>query len=124
MYVGNNTRHVKMAQFTSKKTNQKYLITTQPRHVLLNKGDVCEFEIHIKPLCTSKVKDQIMILFTNLKTATTYKVPIRIEYETEISTRIDPDEITDGKQIGEGAFGIVYMSKFRGNKVAVKRIVS
>ena len=122
MYIGNNTKHVKMVQITTKKNNQKYLIRTQPKYVLLKKGDVCEFEIFIKPLCTTKVVDKMMILNTNLKTAVTSKTAIDIEFETEISSRIDPDQIIEDRQIGEGAFGIVYLGKFRGNKVAIKKM--
>ena len=46
----------------------------------------------------TKVKDTIMILHTNLKKSLTYKTPLSLEFETEISTRIDPSEIISSRE--------------------------
>ncbi|EDR26015.1 tyrosine protein kinase, putative [Entamoeba dispar SAW760] len=47
---------------------------------------------------------------------------ISIKGETQISTRLDPDEIKEENKIGEGSFGIVYIGEFRGNQVAIKKM--
>ncbi|EDR23566.1 tyrosine protein kinase, putative [Entamoeba dispar SAW760] len=47
---------------------------------------------------------------------------ISIKGETQISTRLDPDEIKEENKIGEGTFGIVYIGEFRGNQVAIKKM--
>ncbi|ELP85861.1 serine/threonine protein kinase, putative [Entamoeba invadens IP1] len=41
---------------------------------------------------------------------------------TEMSTRLDPDELIEEKKLGEGSFGIVYKGSFRKNCVAIKKM--
>ncbi|EKE39900.1 tyrosine kinase, putative [Entamoeba nuttalli P19] len=57
-----------------------------------------------------------------MKKGTTIESNIKIKAETELSTRLDPDELKEEKKIGEGSFGIVYVGEFRGNKVAIKKM--
>ena len=45
-----------------------------------------------------------------------------MKYKTELSTRLDPDELIENKKIGEGSFRIVYKGLFRGNIVAIKKM--
>ncbi|MBQ8765278.1 MAG: hypothetical protein IJZ16_00565, partial [Clostridia bacterium] len=57
-----------------------------------------------------------------MKTGERSQIPILISYETELSTRLDPDELKEDKKLGEGSFGIVYLGEFRRNKVAIKKM--
>ncbi|EDS88975.1 serine threonine kinase putative [Entamoeba histolytica] len=110
-------------QISSKEENEKYSIRTNQNIITIEGGYACEFEVFITIKCTTKIKDKIMIISKTLNKAQEETIKsISIEGETEISTRLDPDEIKEEKKIGEGTFGIVYVGEFRGNKVAIKKM--
>ncbi|EDS89091.1 tyrosine kinase putative [Entamoeba histolytica] len=110
-------------QISSKEENEKYSIRINPNVITIEGGYACEFELFITIKCTTKIKDKIMIISKTLNKAQEETIKsISIEGETEISTRLDPDEIKEEKKIGEGSFGIVYVGEFRGNKVAIKKM--
>ena len=91
----------------------------------IEKGKACEFEIFIKPLCTCDINnDQIAINYQilNSKDNRINQSIIGIKYKTEITPKLDPDELNEEKKIGEGTFGIVYKGTFRGNIVAIKKM--
>ena len=47
---------------------------------------------------------------------------IEISFMSELSNKLDPDELNEEKQIGEGSFGIVFKGTFRNNIVAFQDI--
>ncbi|BFU21946.1 protein kinase domain containing protein [Entamoeba histolytica] len=121
--IGNDKKEKMKIQISSKEENEKYSIRTNPNVITIEGGYACEFELFITIKCTAKIKDKIMIISKTLNKAQEETIKsISIEGETEISTRLDPDEIKEEKKIGEGSFGIVYVGEFRGNKVAIKKM--
>ena len=51
-----------------KEGQDKYKLRTNPEvEIPLRKGEACEFEIFIKPLCSCKMEDQLMIVCLDLK---------------------------------------------------------
>ncbi|GAB1227632.1 hypothetical protein ENUP19_0347G0012 [Entamoeba nuttalli] len=121
--IGNDKKEKMKIQISSKEENEKYSIRTNPNVIIIEGGYACEFEVFIIIKCTTKIKDKIMIISKTLNKAQEETIKsISISGETEISTRLDPDEIKEEKKIGEGSFGIVYVGEFRGNKVAIKKM--
>ncbi|EDR25189.1 tyrosine protein kinase, putative [Entamoeba dispar SAW760] len=121
--IGNENKEKKKIQISSKEENEKYSIRIKPNIITIEGGYACEFEIFITIKCTTKIKEQIMIISKTLnKTQEEIIKSISIKGETQISTRLDPDEIKEENKIGEGSFGIVYIGEFRGNQVAIKKM--
>ncbi|GAB1228111.1 hypothetical protein ENUP19_0374G0022 [Entamoeba nuttalli] len=121
--IGNSKKEKMKIQISSKEENEKYSIRTNPNVITIEGGYACEFELFITIKCTTKINDKIMIISKTLNKAQEETIKsILISGETEISTRLDPDEIKEEMKIGEGSFGIVYVGEFRGNKVAIKKM--
>ncbi|GAB1226950.1 hypothetical protein ENUP19_0312G0002 [Entamoeba nuttalli] len=121
--IGNSKKEKMKIQISSKEENEKYSIRTNPNVIIIEGGYACEFEVFITIKCTTKINDKIMIISKTLNKAQEETIKsISISGETEISTRLDQDEIKEEKKIGEGSFGIVYVGEFRGNKVAIKKM--
>ncbi|GAB1224199.1 hypothetical protein ENUP19_0180G0018 [Entamoeba nuttalli] len=120
--IGNNGKNRIKVQFTTQDENDKYNIRTEPKIITLKKGEACEFEIFITPFCTCTIEDNITIVGLDIGTSKEIVAPMKIKFDTELTTLLDPDELIEEKKIGEGSFGIVYIGKFRGNKVAIKKM--
>ena len=120
--IGNKSKNRIKIQITTREGCDKYLIRTEPQLISLKKGEACEFEIFIKPLCTCQLQEEITIIALDIKQGKENLISLPIKITTEISTRLDYDELNEEKKIGEGSFGIVYLGTFRGNKVAIKKM--
>ena len=122
--IANGTKHNVKIQITSM-ANDKREIRVEPDIFVLKKGEGCEFSIYIKPLCTcsDNDNDKLAIVYQVLNsTSESNQTEIKMKYKTEMSTRLDPDELIEDKKLGEGSFGIVFKGTFRGNEVAIKRM--
>ncbi|ELP93759.1 protein serine/threonine kinase, putative [Entamoeba invadens IP1] len=120
--VGNSSkRHLKIQVSTTDNT-EKYTIRTEPKIVSLSQGMAVEFEIFVEPNCSCKINNKIALFSKNLQDGTTKNNQISLNIFTEISTRLDPDELIVEKKLGEGSFGVVYKGSFRGICVAIKKM--
>ena len=120
--IGNKSKRNLKIQFSTKTGCDKYEIRTNPEVFTIPKGKAIEIEIFIKPLCTCTINDKIILTTLDIKKGEEKQYEIDIHTKTELTTRLDPDELIENKKIGEGSFGIVYKGIFRGNIVAIKKM--
>ncbi|ELP92368.1 protein serine/threonine kinase, putative [Entamoeba invadens IP1] len=120
--VGNVGKNVIKVQFSLKDNCTKYSIRTEPKIMTIPKGNAIEFEVFLTPNYSCIIEDKIVLISANLKKGETSQIYIETKTETEMSTRLDPDELIEEKQLGEGSFGVVYKGKFRTNEVAIKKM--
>ncbi|ELP89717.1 protein serine/threonine kinase, putative [Entamoeba invadens IP1] len=106
--IGNNSKNIIKVQFSSKGDNYKYSFRSEPKVVSIPKGKACEFEVFLLVNCSTQIEDTISLFSANLKKGETSEVSIGISGKTEISTRLDPDELKEEKKLGEGSFGIEF----------------
>ncbi|ELP87161.1 protein serine/threonine kinase, putative [Entamoeba invadens IP1] len=120
--VGNSGNNTIKVQFSTKENCYKYTIRTSPNIATILKGKAIEFELFLKPLCSCQIDDIIVLVSSNLKKGEISNMHINIKAKTQLSTRLDPDELEEEKKLGEGSFGIVYKGTFRSNTVAIKKM--
>ncbi|ELP91529.1 protein serine/threonine kinase, putative [Entamoeba invadens IP1] len=120
--VGNFGKNTIKVQFSSKDNTEKYTIRTEPLVISLKKNKAVEFEIFIRPNCSCKIKDKITLFSVNFKSGITKETQINLVAITQISTKLDNEELNEDKKLGEGGFGIVYKGTYKGNEVAIKKL--
>ncbi|GAB1220071.1 hypothetical protein ENUP19_0047G0130 [Entamoeba nuttalli] len=120
--IGNLTKKTIKIFLNAIEKKEKYEFKINPSEIILKNGEACEFEAILIPHCSCTISDYFQVSSSYLNGGNSNSERIGIEFITEISTKFDPDELIEIKKIGEGSFGIVYLGKFRGNKVAIKKM--
>ena len=101
--ITNNSTNKLKIKITAKEGCTKYLIRTEPKKVTVNKGETVEFEVFIKPLCIfSSNKDKLSIVYSSGSEKGQYE--LLMKFKTEITTKLDPDELCEEERLGEGGF--------------------
>ena len=120
--IANVSKNRIKVQFTTKEEQDKYELNANPPLITLKKDQGCEVTFTVTPMCTCTIDDVIIISSNDMKTGETITGQIPLSFETQLSTRLNPDELIEEKKLGEGSFGIVYLGDYRGNRVAIKKM--
>ncbi|ELP89685.1 protein serine/threonine kinase, putative [Entamoeba invadens IP1] len=122
--IGNVSHHTLKLQFVVKddEHNEKYHFRVDPPFVTLRKGYCCEFHIYLKPMCTCRVVEDIVFLCLNLSKGIQTKESLTLDFETELSSKLDPDDLFIKREIGRGGAGVIYYGMYRKSRVAVKKV--
>ncbi|KAL7715116.1 Tyrosine kinase [Entamoeba marina] len=116
---GNTT---KVSLFHLENETNKISITIFPEVVVLKKDQSCQIEVSIIPHCSCIINENIQIVSDIIKINKRCVDSLPINVETNISTKIDYDELNEEKEIGSGTFGLVYKGNYRGSVVAIKKL--
>ncbi|ELP92435.1 serine/threonine protein kinase HT1, putative [Entamoeba invadens IP1] len=121
--VGNTSKHNMKIQITTKSaTVEKYEFETNPKVVILPKGEACEFEILLTIKCTTKIDENVVLVANSFTHKNNVLKNMKITATSKLTTRLDPDELKEDKKLGEGSFGVVFKGTFRDNIVALKKM--
>ena len=120
--IGNDNSDMMKIQFTTKEDTDRYEIRTNQQIIILKRYEACEFEIFIKPLFTTSLEDTIRLITIKMKKGIETFNEVQISFTTELSTKLDPNELIEEEVLGEGSFGTVYRGTFRGQKVSIKKM--
>ncbi|EKE39731.1 hypothetical protein ENUP19_0364G0044 [Entamoeba nuttalli] len=122
-YIGNTNKETIYITFTYlNKNKEKYCILIKPEILQLKQDDCYCITVTVIPYCTTIINEQLKIVKTNNKLGIDSIDSINIKLRTQLSTKLDYDELIIEEKIGEGTFGIVYKGIFRNNIVAIKNL--
>ncbi|ELP92836.1 tyrosine protein kinase, putative [Entamoeba invadens IP1] len=120
--IGNTSKHNMKVQLSVMNGCNYYTIRSVPSLVTLHKGEACEFEIFITPLCSCQINDKVADIALDITSGQQTTTSVTVNVTTEKSTKLNYRKLEESSQIGEGSFGVVYKGIFRGNTVAIKKM--
>jgi tRNA A-37 threonylcarbamoyl transferase component Bud32 len=105
---------------TEAEAEGKFEMRAMPWEVTISSGDKMGVTITMTPHCTTTLKTAIAFWRKPFNSYAT----VEVEAMTELSSKLDWNEIALGPELGKGGFGIVYRATWRGMPVAVKEMNS
>ncbi|KAH3758255.1 tyrosine protein kinase [Pelomyxa schiedti] len=103
--------------------NPRYTIQMEPQTGSLKPSH--EIDVHVKMTvnCTTSIETNVLVMISTKDKVDPPEMylPLRIAFDTQLSTSLDSEEINlQEPPIGEGGYGVVYKGEWRGQLVAVK----
>ncbi|ELP83460.1 serine-threonine protein kinase, putative [Entamoeba invadens IP1] len=122
--VLNNTKKTYKYSFNPQETeNHHFTISFSPKTGKLAAGIFQEIEVKCKFLCTCRPTEivDLMACQCDDDKAEEEHTAIKIGCESMNSVKLDYEEFVKDRVIGEGSFGVIFLGKYRGNVVAIKK---
>ena len=113
--------YVLLEHVADARTDAKYSVAfSPPVSFAVAPGATERVTATLRVLCTTKLEVQFS-LKTWKERARRYKdARLLFATESQLTTRLDPDELKRDEVIGDGAYGVVYSGRYRGMDVAIK----
>ncbi|ELP93825.1 protein serine/threonine kinase, putative [Entamoeba invadens IP1] len=120
--IYNEGSNAVVLNFSSINNKEKYGLVVEPKMTILPKKKACSVLAKITPKCTFTLEEPTLIMicdYTHTKGIyESYVFPVVAA--TELSTRLNIEEINFETRIGEGNFGTVFKGKYKNKIVAIK----
>ncbi|KAH3766717.1 tyrosine protein kinase [Pelomyxa schiedti] len=100
--------------------SHKYTLRFSETPPVLKAGEEIDVEVSLIALCTASINTDVIIMTYNNKAEAQNFVALKINLDSMISTCLDHEEIHLTREIGEGAYGVVWVGSWREQEVAVK----
>ena len=99
----------------------KFVLAVEPAGVFVvpGRGSVA-VRVRLTVLCTAKLHIALGVKAWKAKAAQCSALRLVFATESQLTTRLDPDEVKREREIGKGAYGVVYSGTYRGMDVAIK----
>ena len=98
---------------------------SHPAPFVIRAGKEETVAIRLTVLCTTRVKMELSIKTWQDVESSEFKEATRVfVLDSQPSTKLDPDELIRGEEIGRGGFCAVFQGIYRGNRVAIKDIIN
>ena len=106
--VGNGgKRKLKVQLLVNSRNLEKALFRVFPEVAVLERVMVYEFDVFVAPLCSCTLEVEVLLV-AKRRNGTTQTKRVGVCFETELTTKLEYDDVICDNQIGEGGFGVVF----------------
>ena len=115
------TVYVELARVANERQDYKYSVEFRPRVAFAVGGGECrKASVVLRILCTTKLEVEFGVRAWKDKAKRYKEARLCFATESQLTTRLDPEELKREDVIGDGAYGAVYSGTYRGMDVAIK----
>ncbi|KAH3764267.1 protein serine/threonine kinase [Pelomyxa schiedti] len=100
--------------------SHQYTLQFSETLMTLKPEEEIDIDVSLTVLCTTTINSEVIVLMINHKTEPESFILLKINLESMISPSLDHDELHLTKEVGEGAYGVVWVGSWREQEVAVK----
>ena len=95
----------------AKEVSDKFVVRSIASVVALEKVMACKFDVCVTPLCSTTIDDKALLVLKANGAKETANMPIGIRARTQLTTRLDRDDVVCENRIGDGSFGVAFRGR-------------